>query len=405
MFLTCAASVILATGCGTEGIGEAVEPIVSVTASAPPPAKIPTPSAASGDAQPIAALNSNFDVNLGVKAAWGGGAMPASNAPDIVGAFRFICRPGQLGYVDPIVNPGPRGTRSHHLHQFFGNTVVESDSTYASLRAEGGSTCNEIGDPFAKGAIALNRSAYWMPAMLDGRGNVVRPDFISIYYKRRPTSDPVVSDPSHPKYQGRATDLPHGLKFIFGRDMSDLSRPATGNFYFACDGPSGVYENNGAKHFQTFSEAAAACSTTPVNGVYNRIGIVGMAPDCWDGKNLDSPNHRNHMAYADYGSQGYLKCPTTHPNLIPQFQMATWYTVDANLGTWRLTSDEMSGQPAGSTYHADFFMAWDPSVHRMFHDNCIDKLLSCSGGDLGNGKQLIGASEVVPPKPRLTSVI
>jgi hypothetical protein len=24
----------------------------------------------------------------------------------------------------------------------------------------------------------------------------------------------------------------------------------------------------------------------------------------------------------------------------------------------------------------------------MWQDNCIDKLLNCSGGDLGNGKQL-----------------
>jgi hypothetical protein len=29
-----------------------------------------------------------------------------------------------------------------------------------------------------------------MPAMLNGVGGVVRPDFVSIYYKRRPSSDP-----------------------------------------------------------------------------------------------------------------------------------------------------------------------------------------------------------------------
>lgn len=137
----------------------------------------------------------------------------------------------------------------------------------------------------------------------------------------------------------------------------------------------------------------------------NRIGIVGTAPGCWDGKNLDSSNHRDHMAYPDYGWWGYLKCPTTHPYVIPDFSMGTWYTVDDNLRTWRLSSDEMGGQPAGSTYHADFFMAWDPTAHRMFHDNCINKLLTCSGGDLGNGKQLIGASEATPANPRLTPVL
>jgi hypothetical protein len=33
-----------------------------------------------------------------------------------------------------------------------------------------------------------------------------------------------------------------------------------------------------------------------------------MAPECWDGKYLDSPDHRSHTAYAGYGSWGYLKC-------------------------------------------------------------------------------------------------
>ena len=33
-------------------------------------------------------------------------------------------------------------------------------------------------------------------------------------------------------------------------------------------------------------------------------------------------------------------------------------------------------------------MAWDPKVKDMWHDNCIDKLLTCNSGDLGNGLQL-----------------
>jgi len=32
--------------------------------------------------------------------------------------------------------------------------------------------------------------------------------------------------------------------------------------------------------------------------------------------------------------------------------------------------------------------AWDDTVMQMWTDHCIDQLLNCSGGDLGNGKQL-----------------
>ena len=138
-------------------------------------------------------------------------ALPASGYPDVVGAFRFICGAGQLTNDDPIMYPGQPG--KSHLHQFYGNTSANANSTYSSLRSAGDSTCNWMGN-----GTASNRSAYWMPAMLDGKGNVVRPDYVSIYYKQRPQSDPTVTDPSNPKYLGRAVPLPNGLRYIFGWD-------------------------------------------------------------------------------------------------------------------------------------------------------------------------------------------
>jgi len=63
--------------------------------------------------------------------------------------------------------------------------------------------------------------------------------------------------------------------------------------------------------------------------------------------------------------------------------------VDPNLGTWRLSSDDMMPNLApGSTFHADWFGAWDNDVQSMWIENCINKRLNCSGGDLGNGKQM-----------------
>ena len=57
--------------------------------------------------------------------------------------------------------------------------------------------------------------------------------------------------------------------------------------------------------------------------------------------------------------------------------------------------------PHGSTFHADFFMAWDPTVHDMWESNCLDKLLNCSAGVLGNGwmmKQFDGFSWYANPR-------
>jgi len=50
-------------------------------------------------------------------------------------------------------------------------------------------------------------------------------------------------------------------------------------------------------------------------------GIRGSVifPTCWDGKNLDSPNHRDHLAYSP-GSAVLANsaCPASHPVRVPQ---------------------------------------------------------------------------------------
>jgi hypothetical protein len=339
------------------------QPSTPTTSPTTPTTTQPTPSPSLlGEV----AIASNFDPSSELVPTGGTGAIPPSASPDVVGAFRFICNPGQLLADDPIVYPGQPG--KSHLHQFYGNTGANSNSTYQSLRGAGQSTCMS----------PLNRSAYWMPAMLDGHGNAVRPDFVAIYYKRRPKSDPKCSLTSgDPQAEGNCVDLPNGLKFIFGYDMLTGKAP-TGKLWFNCQGSGST-----GGHYSTIPEAAAKC---PAGA---QLGAVIQAPDCWDGKNLDSPNHRDHISYGSYGTWGYYKCPSTHPYVIPAFTLGAWYTSDANTGNWRLSSDEMfPNLPHGTTFHADFFMAWDPTVKQMWHDNCIDKKLNCSGGDLGNGKQM-----------------
>lgn len=51
-------------------------------------------------------------------------------------------------------------------------------------------------------------------------------------------------------------------------------------------------------------------------------------PSCWDGVNLDSPDHRSHVAYSPSSTLGALagdKCPETHPVRIPQVMYEIMY--------------------------------------------------------------------------------
>jgi hypothetical protein len=339
----------------------------------------------------LARIPTNFDrtplINTGLP-------LPASAAPDVVGAFRFICNASHLGYDDPIVFPCQPG-RSH-LHQFFGNTLTDSYSNYASLRTTGESTCEN----------ALNRSAYWVPAMMNGHGRVVRPDFVAVYYKRRPESDPECM-----RSGIACVPIPRGLRFVFGFNLLDPSAAPTGEGYFNCQGPTAE-----PGHYRDIVEAATHCPTG------NQLGMVISAPSCWNGRDLDSPDHRSHVAYASYGTWGYLRCPDTHPYIIPTFTLGVWYTTDDDLdrsgtwtegvsNTWYLSSDmstDGSMIRPGTSLHADWWGAWDDEVLQTWHAHCINEMLNCAAGVLGDGTQLRRYSgftwtanpRVVDPPPR-----
>lgn len=49
------------------------------------------------------------------------------------------------------------------------------------------------------------------------------------------------------------------------------------------------------------------------------IMINQRFPTCWDGVNLDSPNHMDHMAYPETGTfESGGPCPASHPVRMPQ---------------------------------------------------------------------------------------
>jgi hypothetical protein len=347
------------------------KPRITTPTTEPVPTPVPTPTTTNALYTEATMIPTNFDITPEL------GTVPVaqSAAPDNVGAFRFICTAGQIRADDPIVYPNQPG-RSH-LHQFFGNTEANASSTYDSLRKTGQSTCMS----------PVNRSAYWMPAMLNGRGMVIRPDHVTIYYKRRPASSPACQQ------MGKACiPLPNGLRYVFGFNMQNPASAPTGAFHFRCAG-AGALDTS---HFKDIVSAAVVCPPGA------RLGAVVDSPSCWDGTNLDSPDHRSHLAYPSYGWWGYLKCPTTHQFIIPRFTMGAWYGTDDTLDrsgtwepgktvTWHLSSDVVPGSlPSrpGSTFHADWFGAWDPTVQATWTENCIDKMLNCSAGDLGNGQRI-----------------
>ena len=95
--------------------------------------------------------------------------------------------------------------------------------------------------------------------------------------------------------------------------------------------------------------------------------------------------------------------------------MRAVYTVDATLDrsgdlstsrqTWHFSSDRMEGktpQIAGTTFHGDWFGAWDDDVLEEWVKNCIDGFLSCNDANLGTGR---GLKNLSPSLPNTTGTV
>ena len=266
-------------------------------------------------------------------------APKADNGASPGGNFRMACAYSHFSYDDPIVFPGQPG--KSHLHMFFGNTAVDAHTTTDSLVNSGGGSCN---------GFELNRSGYWTPAVLDGKGNIVVPDRIILYYKTK--------DPSTVK------GMPQGLKMIAGNPRN-ASFTANNKLGWSC-GPSGTSYNRS-------SSIPNNCGSDPVN-------FYVQFPICWDGKNLDSADHISHMLYIN----DHQSCPGSHPVRLPQITILMYYP-PGNTSGWHLSSDK-AGSPPGGTLHADWFGGWNDAAMDLWIQGCMVRSRNCSFGQTGTPK-------------------
>lgn len=330
------------------------------------------------------AIADNFTTSLGTT-----GQIAPGASVDPVGAFRMFCTGGQVQGDDPLLLPNSPG--ASHLHQFFGNTGANAKSTYKSLRTSGGTTCG------SDSAHPINRAAYWFPAMFDGKGGIIKPSAINVYYKRYPTgSQGCTQSNTDLSPVGTCVSLPNGLRFIWGYNMTTMT--ASPDVYWNCrqsqsNGGGDAGPSVGGITFATLQalRTAGACPS----GM--EITVFASAPHCWDGTRLDSADHRAHV-HRGLASNGkfHLPCPNTHPYYFPQIDLQIDFDVDANLNNWRLSSDEQMGMGvvAGETFHTDYFEAWSPAYKAAWQTGCIDALKSCSGGTAGDLTTIIGGNNL-----------
>lgn len=92
-----------------------------------------------------------------------------------------------------------------------------------------------------------------------------------------------------------------------------------------------------------------------------------MFPSCWNGRDVDSPDHKSHMAYPDLVKDG--QCPEGFgTRLISLFYETKYDTQD-----FRGVDGEFvlaTGDPTGCGYHGDFIQGWQPDFLRQAMNEC-----------------------------------
>ncbi len=319
------------------------------------------------------------------------------------GIFRINCDFSHSSYNDPIVYPNQEDAA--HLHRFYGNTLVDHTTTTESLYAQGESSCQ---------GNTLNRSAYWVPALLAPQyhplsGQKILDENGEPVWQVVPAVVGNDEEAHEIFYYSAGIDdlnaiqpIPAGLKMIAGNHMGSPAMPQdTAIVRWHCQS----WGSDDAENPQ-FSASIPQCVAP------DRVRMDIFFPSCWNGTDLDSDDHQSHMAYPvnDGGPQG-THCPSTHPVAIvrPSYHYAFGVKPEvyepqsrSSIG-WRLASDGYEVEqstPGGMSLHGDWINGWHPEVMEALLQNCIQGELDCHDGNLANGFRLTGTrpgSQIEPP--------
>ena len=273
------------------------------------------------------------------------------------GYFRVKCEVSHFAYDDPIVHPGQPGRA--HLHMFFGNTEANAYSTFDSLLNTGTGTCN---------GEDLNRTAYWIPAMLDEQGNALIPDQIMVYYKN-----------DNFRLNGAnelVVPFPDNLRMISGN--AGASSPQ--------DGYTGAWQ----------VQPVVSFTCGPAYGSDDRR--QALIPDCFGSDQLEmqvafpqcvdeAAGYQADQSHVSYSENGYYgaRCPDSHATDISSIMYRIFFRPDeygGSLTNLHLSSDIKRDRilPGGTTAHADWFGAWHPEAMRLWVNNCNNQQADCETG-------------------------
>jgi hypothetical protein len=243
--------------------------------------------------------------------------------------FNATCTASHSSADDPIVFPGLKGAA--HMHTFLGNDSTDANTTTADLLKFTASSCKPFED----------HSAYWIPSLKEG-GKWVEPEQVIVYYGS------LLADKT------KTVPLPQGLRMIAGNaKLQEPTPKGAVNQFYCAGGPQD-------------GKTRSTDGNWPVcDG--GTLHFTLRFPDCWDGRHLDSPNHKDHVAFGVGG-----KCTAAFPVAIPAVTFSIAYPTSGTAAGFQLSSG------MASSMHGDAFFAWedDALAHRV--KDCVVQETPCN---------------------------
>ncbi|PYI07964.1 WSC domain-containing protein [Aspergillus sclerotiicarbonarius CBS 121057] len=274
--------------------------------------------------------------------------------------WRLPCR-GRSGVarMDPLMAPGKP---SDHVHVVHGSGGFSMSATETSLKKANCTSCG----------VTQDQSAYWVPALYfmheNGDAELVNEvgGMLAYYFLNgeNVTAFPenfrmIAGDPFLRNFPWPVPDPPKSEWSGNQSSQSALRQKALGFNCLNYDQPA---EPSLGRHFlpnKTFLDEHCT------DGVRFEL----MFPSCWNGKDVDSEDHRSHMAYPSLVMDG--DCPEGfETRLVSLFYETIWdtYAFKNKQGTFVLAN----GDPTGYGYHGDFIYGWQTGFLQRAVDECTN---------------------------------